>query len=123
MGPKPKALNECLVLPLNTITKLNARIDELQEEKRIQEKLQGASRQTRIQLARQKAEKKQECKELENYAKQLMELRFGRILDLDALEANNFVSSRGIDELQNRLFGLFSGCQDTPLIKLGDEAP
>lgn len=101
--PKPKTLNECLVLPTNTIQKLNKRIDELQEEKKREERLQGASRQTRIQLARQKAEKELECKELENHANQLMELRFGRVLDLDALESANGVSSRGIDELQNRI--------------------
>lgn len=101
--PKPKILNECLVLPTNTIQNLNNRIEELQEEKKVQEKLQAASRQTRIQLARQKVEKEEECKELQLKANQMMELRFGRVLDLDALEAAGTVSSRGIDELNNRI--------------------
>lgn len=46
----------------------------------------------------------QRCKFLDEQAKQLMELRFGRVLDIHALqEQTSVLSSRGIDELLKRI--------------------
>merc|ERR1719500_67526 len=101
--PKPKQLNECLVLPANTMERLKERIKELEEEQRAQQKLRDAARQQRVALARQKGEMEQRCKELEEQANQLMELRFGRVLDIDSLQQASGVSSRGIDELYKRI--------------------
>jgi len=101
--PKPKKLNECLVLPANTIDRLNNRIRELEEEQQAQQKLQDAARQQRIALARQKGEMEQRCKELKEQAKQLMELRFGRVLDIESLQTTSLTNNRGIDELLSRI--------------------
>jgi hypothetical protein len=96
--PKPKMLNECLVLPVNTTEKLESRILELEEERKAQRSLQDADRQQRIALARQKGEMELRCKDLEEQAKQLMELRFGRVVDLEQLVQGNGITSKGIDE-------------------------
>merc|ERR1712159_989736 len=87
----------------NTIEKLTRRIGELEEERKAQRSLQDADRQQRIALARQKGEMELRCKDLEEQAKQLMELRFGRVVDLEQLVQGNGISSKGIEEKLRRI--------------------
>ena len=85
-GSLPSDLCQCLVFSNTAMSQLQCRIAELESEKLEQQKLYKTNRQTRVRLMKEKKVLESYVAELMQKANEMMELKFGRLVDLDKLE-------------------------------------
>nr|A8J1V4.1 RecName: Full=Cilia- and flagella-associated protein 44 [Chlamydomonas reinhardtii] len=100
-GCLPDDLSACLVFSASQLRRLQARVDELEEEKA---GLRAAHKELRRQhaaLLRDKADKEARVAELEARAHDVQMLKFGQVIDLELLDRVS--SSRGTEELREDL--------------------
>nr|XP_051674406.1 cilia- and flagella-associated protein 44 [Oryctolagus cuniculus] len=85
-GEIPSDLSGTLVFSNHSLGRLQERIGQLQEENSKQQKLNKECRERRKQLIREKREMAKTIHKMEETVRQLMVSKFGRVIDLEALQ-------------------------------------
>ncbi|XP_074187951.1 cilia- and flagella-associated protein 44 isoform X2 [Rhinolophus sinicus] len=85
-GEIPSDLSGTLVFSNHSLRRLQERIVQLQEENSKQQKLNKEFRERRKQLIREKREISKSINKMEETVRQLMISKFGRVIDLEALQ-------------------------------------
>ncbi|XP_037601374.1 cilia- and flagella-associated protein 44 isoform X2 [Cebus imitator] len=85
-GEIPSDLSGTLVFSNHALKRLQERIHELQEENAKQQKLNKEWRERRKQLIREKKEMTKAIQQMEETVRQLMISKFGRVVNLEALQ-------------------------------------
>ncbi|XP_012883971.1 PREDICTED: cilia- and flagella-associated protein 44 [Dipodomys ordii] len=86
LGEIPNDLSGTLVFSNHSLEKLQKRIVQLQDENNKQQKLNKECRERRKMLIREKREMAKTIQEMEETVSQLMISKFGRVIDLEALQ-------------------------------------
>uniref|UniRef100_A0A2K6F7N6 Cilia- and flagella-associated protein 44 n=1 Tax=Propithecus coquereli TaxID=379532 RepID=A0A2K6F7N6_PROCO len=86
LGEIPSDLSGTLVFSNQSLGRLQERIVQLHEENSKQQKLNKEWRERRKQLAREKREMAKTINKMEETVRQLMVSKFGRVIDLEALQ-------------------------------------
>ncbi|XP_029963563.1 cilia- and flagella-associated protein 44-like [Salarias fasciatus] len=94
----PSDLSEALLVHETLLNKLQERIKELQEEKIHMRKLYFGAKQEGTRLERRLEDMNAEIQVLKTECKELMMAKFGKLLDVDALETQ--AGSRRLEELK-----------------------
>ena len=97
----PLDLAPCLVFSSNAMRRLQCRIAELETEKLEQQKHYKENRQTRVHLMKEKKVLVSRVSELSDKVNEMMELKFGQLVDLDKLEV--MTVNRAAEELKEKL--------------------
>ncbi|XP_048588414.1 cilia- and flagella-associated protein 44-like isoform X2 [Nematostella vectensis] len=100
-GSIPHDLSNCLVFGGAGLINLQSRIKELEKEKHEQKRLYREHRQTHVQLIRDKKVMESRIDELEEKVRNMMMLKFGRLVDLEKLET--VTVNRTVEELKEKL--------------------
>ncbi|XP_023139357.2 cilia- and flagella-associated protein 44-like isoform X2 [Amphiprion ocellaris] len=98
----PSDLSEALVLDSMQMNKLQEHIKQLEVEKKQQNDLYRQAKQQYARLNRSLKDKDVEITELEEKCKELMMTKFGRLIDLDALQMQT--GNRKLEELKQEKF-------------------
>ncbi|XP_038318346.1 cilia- and flagella-associated protein 44 isoform X1 [Canis lupus familiaris] len=85
-GEIPSDLSGTLVFSNQSLSRLQERITQLHEENAKQQKLNKECRERRKQLIREKREMAKTISKMEETVRQLMISKFGRVIDLEALQ-------------------------------------
>ncbi|XP_062376877.1 cilia- and flagella-associated protein 44 [Sardina pilchardus] len=85
-GTMPRRLGSALVLNTAPLGRLQSRIRELQQEKSQQRELYRHARQQHVTLQHEHKDMQANIKELEGRCEHLMLLKFGKVVDLEALQ-------------------------------------
>ncbi|XP_048201777.1 cilia- and flagella-associated protein 44 [Perognathus longimembris pacificus] len=86
LGEIPDDLSGTLVFSNHSLENLQKRIVQLQDENNKQQKLNKECRERRKMLIREKSEMAKNIQEMEETVRQLMISKFGRVIDLEALQ-------------------------------------
>ncbi|XP_067430871.1 cilia- and flagella-associated protein 44 [Thunnus thynnus] len=97
-GSVPSDLTPTLVLNRMELSRLQERVMELQAEKTQQKDLSCQARQQHVRLVHDRKEMNVEIQVLENQCNQLMMMKFGRLVDLEALQTLS--GNRTLEELK-----------------------
>ncbi|XP_068733143.1 cilia- and flagella-associated protein 44-like isoform X1 [Montipora capricornis] len=97
----PQDLSQCLVFNSPGLVRLQSRIKELEKEKAEQKRLYREHRQTHVQLIRDKKVQEARISELEEKVRNMLMLKFGRLVDLEKLET--VTVNRTLEELKEKL--------------------
>ncbi|XP_067037270.1 cilia- and flagella-associated protein 44-like isoform X2 [Acropora muricata] len=97
----PQDLSQCLVFNSPGLVRLQNRIKELEKEKAEQKRLYREHRQTHVQLIRDKKVQEARIGELEERVRNMLMLKFGRLVDLEKLET--VTVNRTLEELKEKL--------------------
>ncbi|XP_066555153.1 cilia- and flagella-associated protein 44 [Amia ocellicauda] len=93
-------LTQALVLDKSALEALERRIQELQQENRQQSELYRQARQQHVQLLHNHRDMEAKIQELEARCEKVMLMKFGRLLDLEALQMQTLSVSRNLEELK-----------------------
>ncbi|KAM6162750.1 cilia- and flagella-associated protein 44 [Erethizon dorsatum] len=105
-GEIPNDLSGTLVFSNHSLGRLQERIVQLQEENTRQQKLNKECRERRKMLIREKREMAKNIEKMEQTVRQLMVSKFGRVIDLEALQTlsvNTTLEELKIKKLQKEL--------------------
>lgn len=94
-------LSPCLVFCGSGLNQLQHRIKELEKEKHEQKRLYREHRHKHVQLIRDKKVMEAKIDELDEKVKNMMMLKFGRLVDLEKLETVSV--NRTVEELKEKL--------------------
>nr|CAB3230210.1 WD repeat-containing protein 52-like [Phallusia mammillata] len=97
----PPDLSSCLVFANSSLTALQRRIKELQQEKSEQRKFYKEARQQHVHLIKSGRLMEERIQQLEEKCEQAMMLKFGRIVDLDKL--NSVTVNKNVEELKEQV--------------------
>ncbi|XP_029426224.1 cilia- and flagella-associated protein 44 [Nannospalax galili] len=106
MGEVPDDLSGTLVFSNHSLGRLQERIIQLQEENSKQQKLNKECRERRKLLIREKKEMAKTIRKMEETVRELMISKFGRVVDLEALQTlsvNTTLEELKIKKLQKEL--------------------
>jgi len=92
----PTDLTDALIFDTRSIFGLNNRISQLNQEKSSQKEEYKSIKQTQRRLTREKKEKQAEIDELDLKCRELQFLKFGALIDLEALEKSD-VNPQGVE--------------------------
>ncbi|XP_069562406.1 cilia- and flagella-associated protein 44 [Brachyistius frenatus] len=101
-GSMPSDLSEALVLNMTELNRLQQRIHQLQAEKLHQKDLYRQARQQQARLIHDRKDMAAKVQELEKRNDQLMMTKFGKLVDLEALQTLS--GNRSLEELQQEKF-------------------
>ena len=96
----PTDLNEGLVFSRRALARLHERIEELVGEKAALRVQQRDLRREHVQLQRTRKERQAKIVDLEKRAVEVQMLKFGQLIDLEALDRAGMVN-KGAEELAN----------------------
>jgi len=99
LSPEEIPVKKGLVVPQQTIARLNKRIDELMVEREEEKVKFRNARHQHVLLTKGNKEKVQEVEVLEDKCNQAMMLKFGRIVDIDSL--GTVTVSRAVEEARD----------------------
>nr|XP_006000125.2 PREDICTED: cilia- and flagella-associated protein 44 [Latimeria chalumnae] len=100
-GEIPNDLSQALVFPNQALLSLQQRIKELQMEKGEKRNLYKEARHQHVQLIRDRRELEAKIKILEEMCREMMMMKFGRVVDLEALQTLSV--NRTLEDLRERL--------------------
>ncbi|XP_062841766.1 cilia- and flagella-associated protein 44 isoform X2 [Trichomycterus rosablanca] len=98
-GLVPAKMGAALVLNMASLNRLGERIKELQQEKNEQRELYKQSRQQHVQLSNDLTNMEARIQELDERCKQLMVMKFGKLVDLESLQTLS--GSRTLEEMRH----------------------
>uniref|UniRef100_A0A8C4RRV9 Cilia- and flagella-associated protein 44 n=1 Tax=Erpetoichthys calabaricus TaxID=27687 RepID=A0A8C4RRV9_ERPCA len=96
----PNDLSQALIFTNQALTQLQQRIQELHVEKVNQWDLYKKARQQHVQLNRDRRDMETKIQMLQEKSKQLMQLKFGRVVDLQALQVVSV--NRNVEEMKEK---------------------
>ncbi|XP_066534174.1 cilia- and flagella-associated protein 44 isoform X2 [Hoplias malabaricus] len=85
-GEVPTQLDSALVMKMAAVERQQERIKELQQEKNQQRELYRNARQQHVQLSNEHKYMEKKIQELEARCEQMMMMKFGKLVDLEALQ-------------------------------------
>ncbi|XP_060756826.1 cilia- and flagella-associated protein 44-like [Neoarius graeffei] len=85
-GVMPSDLSEALVINATSVSQLHKRIQELEQEKIAQKQLYRQARKQHVQLRADLRDMEAKSQELKAHCEQLMMKKFGKMVDLEALQ-------------------------------------
>ncbi|KAI4887997.1 hypothetical protein NFI96_034666, partial [Prochilodus magdalenae] len=97
-GEVPSKLSLALVLNTAAVERLQERIKELQQEKSQQRELYKHARQQHVQLSHERTDMEAKIQKLEARCEQMMMMKFGKLVDLEALQTLS--GSRTVEEMR-----------------------
>ncbi|XP_060756825.1 cilia- and flagella-associated protein 44 [Neoarius graeffei] len=97
-GVMPSDLSEALVINATSVSQLHKRIQELEQEKIAQKQLYRQARKQHVQLRADLRDMEAKSQELKAHCEQLMLKRFGKMVDLEALQTLS--GSRKLEEMK-----------------------
>ncbi|KAM8827411.1 cilia- and flagella-associated protein 44 isoform 2-T2 [Spinachia spinachia] len=101
-GSVPSDLSPALVVDVTELSRLKERIKQLQAEKSQQRDLYCEARKHHVKLIHDRRDMKAQIQVLEQRCNQLMMLKFGRLVDLEALQTLS--GNRTLEELKQEKF-------------------
>ncbi|XP_039600046.1 cilia- and flagella-associated protein 44 isoform X3 [Polypterus senegalus] len=96
----PNDLSQALIFTNQALTQLQQRIQELHVEKVNQWDLYKKARQQHVQLNRDRRDMEAKIQILQEKCKQLMQMKFGRVVDLQALQVVSV--NRNVEEMKEK---------------------
>ncbi|XP_053530993.1 cilia- and flagella-associated protein 44 isoform X1 [Ictalurus punctatus] len=97
-GAMPSDLSGALLMNAASVSRLHERIKELQQEKSAQRQLYRQASQQHVQLRNDLRDMEAECQELKAHCEQVMFKKFGKLVDLEALQTLS--GSRKLEEMK-----------------------
>ncbi|CAK8686101.1 unnamed protein product [Clavelina lepadiformis] len=97
----PSDLSQCLIFANNSLTSLQRRIKELQQEKNEERKFYKEARQQHVHLIKNRRIMEERIEQMEEKCEHMMMLKFGRIVDLEKLDAVTI--NRNVEELKEQV--------------------
>ncbi|XP_072513801.1 cilia- and flagella-associated protein 44 [Salminus brasiliensis] len=97
-GEVPSKMGSALVLRAGAVERLQERIKELQQEKNQKRELYRHARHQHVQLSHELADMEAKIRELEARCEKLMMMKFGKLVDLEALQTLS--GNRTLEEMR-----------------------
>ncbi|XP_031440333.1 cilia- and flagella-associated protein 44 [Clupea harengus] len=97
-GTVPRSLGSALVLNTTALIRVQGRIRELQQEKSQQRELYRQARQQHVTLQHEHKDVEANIQELESRCEHLMLIKFGKLVDLEALQTLS--GNRSLEEMR-----------------------